>query len=149
MNNPNPTNILELLSNSDTPMSKSDILSALGTYELAQAATEDFDAQATYEYYTNLDGLFYNSVKRIRASLKKAGTGLNLVSIDRKFALTADADTIQEYLRTPQRIGRTGTYLNTISRIQGEVSDEVKNGEIKDRRIQEAVKRFNSYGKVA
>lgn len=130
-------------------MSKADILTALGTYELAQIATEGLEPQDAYEYYTNLDGLFYNSIKRIRHGLKKARTGVELVSIDRKFALTADAEVIQEYLRTPQRIGRTGTYLNNIAHIQGEVADEVKDGATKDRRIQEAVRRFNSYGKVA
>lgn len=140
---PSPTHIITLL-DSGEPMTKSEILTALGAYDEAKSATEDMDPVETYEYYTNLDGLFYSSIKRIRKALE----GRQLVSINKHFAITSDPESIQEYLATPQRAGRTGTYLEGMSRIQGEIKDEVENGDKRSGRIDEATKRYKSWTKI-
>lgn len=148
MSLPNPTNVLELLSSGD-PMTKAEILNALGTYEEAKATTEDLDAMETFEFYTNLDGLFYSSIKRIRKHLKKERTGMELVSIEKKFQITRDAETMQAYLATPQRVGRTGSYLEGMTGLQAALTDEVENGAQRTSRITEASKRYKSWAKIA
>lgn len=149
MSRPNTENVLFILASSEGGLTKEEILTTLGTYEMAKTATEELTGQETYEYYTNLDGLFYSAIKRIRTKLAKEGTGIKLTSIDRKFELTSDSDQIQAYLNTPQRIGRTGSYLETIQGIQTGNAQDLENGEVAVNRITEANKRFASYAKAA